>query len=71
MKLKIVSYDSINNCHNCIDEQGEERKVDMMVNGNFSNGTDLNSLIGNTYEVGRIFPYAEIAMDVNPEPIKS
>ena len=43
-------------------------KVDLLVNGDFPQGIDPKSLVGNTYEAEYDFPVTVIAMNVNPIP---
>ncbi len=70
MKLKVISYNKKEDYHICDCEDGTNRRIDIMVDGTFMEGTTPESLIGNTYEVDRLIPYVEIACGVNSKPFK-
>jgi hypothetical protein len=71
MKLKILDVDSL--CkydihpydhHICQDEDGEEYRIDLMVDGGFSDDFDPKSLIGKTVEISDMHTYLYIAHNV-------
>ena len=71
MKLRIIYYDAEKDFHVCKDEQGKMHRVDIMVSG-FTN-LEPQDIIGREITVGELFPYIELAKDVeffskNPRP---
>ncbi len=71
MKLKVKSYNSDMNFHECIDLESDKKyRIDLLVSGKFPEGTTHESLIGNTYDAPWVEPFCYIAHDIFPEPIK-
>lgn len=71
MRLTIMEYVPYpRDFHVCKDEFGKRHQVDMMVNGDFPEGTTPESLVGKTYECQYTHPNVEIAMGVNPRPVE-
>ena len=62
--LKIVGYEKIEDWYLCIDEKGDKRRMDLLVNGDIDVLEDRNSMIGKKVKIGYAYPYIEIAMDV-------
>jgi len=67
MKLRVERYNSL--CgpaytHRCIDNEGQEHNVDLLVNGNFPKDIDPELFVGKTIEVERLCSYTEIGINV-------
>jgi hypothetical protein len=65
---KVLSYDVLQNVHRVQDEQGATKFVDLMVHGDFPEGTTHESLVGQTFVCDYTYPYISIAMNVRPQP---
>lgn len=63
MKLKVLKYIPEHNLHECKDEKGMRRRVDIFVDGDLE-GETRESIVGKTIECAYTFPYEEIAMEV-------
>ena len=50
--------------HVCEDENGRERRIDLLVNGDLPKDTTPESLVGKTVKVHHLHAYVEIAHDV-------
>jgi hypothetical protein len=61
---ELLEYDARNNCHKVKDEAGVTRLVDVMVNGDFPEGTEPESIVGQKVECKYEYPYIAIAMHV-------
>jgi hypothetical protein len=46
MKLRVLSYNEVGDCHLCRDERGEVLRVDLMVCGTLPEDTTPQSLVG-------------------------
>ena len=62
--FKILSYDPYVMCHRVEDRQGKKRLVDVMINGDFPEGTNPDELVGKTVACDYDYPYITIAMRV-------
>ena len=62
--LKIVGYEEMYDWYECIDEKGNKRRMDLLVNGDIDVLEDRNELVGKTVKIGYAYPYIEIGMDV-------
>lgn len=67
--LRVVGYNKQHQYHYCVDENKGSCRVDLMVNGDFPQDTDPQSLVGNTYEIDYKFPIIELAIGVNPNKV--
>lgn len=67
MKLKVLKYHPHpeGDYHDCEDEQGNHRRVDIMVDGAFP-GLHPDSLVGKTIECRYISTFIGIAQGVRP-----
>jgi len=61
---EIMSYDALNRCHRVKDESGVIRLVDVMINGDFPEETEPESIVGQKVEYRYEHPYIAIAMYV-------
>lgn len=69
-RYQLLRYDAQQNCHLVEDEAGAKRFVDVMVNGDFPEETEPESIVGQRVECDYEYPYIAIAMNVrilNPE----
>jgi len=66
MKLKVISYNKLEDCHECIDlETNTKHRVDLFTDGLSRKTKETNeSIIKKIVYVNRLTPYIEIAMDV-------
>lgn len=65
MKLKVKKYCGVPFMyHECIDTEGQEQRVDLLVNGDLPYRVDPELLVGKTVEVQRLHPAVEIAFGV-------
>ncbi|MDD2869636.1 hypothetical protein [Neomegalonema sp.] len=68
MKLKVIQWNAEHSYHECIDETGETRKIDLCVDSvsvdKPSGEFDPVKLVGKTVEVDRVYPFIEIAENV-------
>ena len=64
MRYTVESYEPSQNCHKCDCHDGTKRLVDLMVNGDFPQGTTPESLVGKTFDADYEHPYITIAMNV-------
>lgn len=69
MKVKIVKYSKDQMCHRVIGEDGIERFMDIMVNGDFPESQDEEELVGREVEYESEHAYISIAMNVCLIPI--
>ena len=65
MKLRIISYDSQGDYHNCTTEAGLRLRLDLMVDGYFPDNINPRHLVGMDIDVEHTFPYISIAMGVS------
>jgi len=64
MKLLIGEYVEIMHCHECTDEEGKKRFVDVTVDGGIGHDISNEDLTGRAVECEYVYPYVEIAMGV-------
>ncbi len=62
MKLKVIKWNEDIGAHLCIDEKGNEHRVDLRV-GSVKGLPTNEELIGKTVECDYIYPYISIAMN--------
>jgi hypothetical protein len=67
----VISYDAAGSHHTVCDDEGMTRFVDLMVNGDFPEDTDPNSLVGKRFDADYDYPLIAIAMNVRPHTTKS
>ena len=60
--LKVKSFFEAGNYHDCIDEKGKRRRVDLMVSGCLEIGP--KEIVGRSIKVGWTHCYLEIAEDI-------
>ena len=61
---KVSSYDYTQRAHWVEDDEGNKRLVDLLVNGDFPEDVEPESLIGKTYRAAYDYPFIAIAMYV-------
>lgn len=65
MKLKVIDYKPHPmDWHVCIDERGNQMKLDLLVSGDLDEGTRPESLVGKTVEIEGAHAYVSIAHGV-------
>lgn len=63
--FKVIEYEKIYDCHVCIDEDDKRHLIDLMVAGDFPEGTSPESLIGKTVSCSYTLPHISIAKGVH------
>lgn len=66
MKFKVTGYNGYQYYHECLVENGEKKKVDIMVSGDLPEGTEPLSLVGKDFECSELYPHIELALNVKP-----
>lgn len=62
--FEVVGYDKNMNCHVCLDSDGQKHRIDLMVNGDFPQGTEPDSLLGKRVSCDYTYPCVSIGMGV-------
>ena len=68
--LKVDSYNESEDYHFCTDEEGQQRKVDLITSGCLPDNIDKKSLIGREVEVEYTHCYLEMAEQVSIKPLE-
>jgi hypothetical protein len=64
MQFKVIKYEKGEMYHICRDKDGIERRIDLLVSGDFPQSIDPESLVGKTVAASRTHVFLEIAHDV-------
>lgn len=67
MRFKVLRYMAHENCHECEDEGGRRRFLDLFVSGKMPKGADNESIVGKTVVANHFTAYTEIAHDAELE----
>ena len=63
--LKVKSYSGHPSYHHvCLDEDGDEHRIDLLITGCLPVGISPKSLIGKEVKINKLIPYIEIAFGV-------
>lgn len=64
IKLRVVRYLPDLDAYFCLDEQGREHRVDLLVDGGLGGVNPREALIGRTVEALSLTPFLELANEV-------